>query len=163
MVSAARKAPLVEIKPEASRSIESILGKLRVLRVMNKRQRKFEKMVQALSSDLYRYAYMLCRNEAMAEDLVQETFMRAWRFLDSLRDESKAKSWLMTTVRREFARQFERYRPVFEDADLDQIPGGREFDPEVWTLRRALATLPEKYGWSGESVGNSGLIPVLAE
>ena len=112
---------------------------------MNLRQQKFEKMVNALSGDLYRYAYMLCRNEAMAEDLVQETFMRAWRFLDSLRDETKAKSWLMTTVRREFARQFERYRPVFEDADLDQIPGARDVDPEIWTLRRALATLPDKY------------------
>ncbi len=113
---------------------------------MSSTQQRFEKMVHALSGDLYRYAYMLCRNQAMAEDLVQETFMRAWRFFGSLRDDSKAKSWLMTTVRREFARQFERYRPVFvDDVDFDRIGGGEEINPEVWGLRRAIADLPVKY------------------
>ena len=112
---------------------------------MTKSRERFEKMVNALSGDLYRYAYLLCRNEAQAEDLVQETFMRAWRFLDTLRDERKAKSWLMTTVRREHARQYERYQPVFDNVELDQIAGGRETDPEIWTLRRALAELPLKY------------------
>ncbi len=113
---------------------------------MGRAQQRFEKMVQALSGDLYRYAFMLCRNEAMAEDLVQETFMRAWRFLDSLRDDSKAKSWLMTTVRREFARQFERFRPPFvDDVDFERIAGPREVDVEVWGLRKAIAELPLKY------------------
>lgn len=112
---------------------------------MQKRQARFEKLVNAVSSDLYRYAFMLCRNRAMAEDLVQETFLRAWRFLDSLRDEKKAKSWLMTTLRREFARQFERYQPPFDDVELEQIAGDDGLNPEVWALRRALAELPDKY------------------
>ena len=112
---------------------------------MRNSQARFEMLVNAVSSDLYRYAFMLCRNKAMAEDLVQETFMRAWRFLDSLRDEKKAKSWLMTTLRREFARQFERYRPPFADVDLDQIAGRDGINPDVWTVRRGLARLPDKY------------------
>ncbi len=112
---------------------------------MRNSQVRFEKLVNAVSSDLYRYAFMLCRNKAMAEDLVQETFMRAWRFLDSLRDEKKAKSWLMTTLRREFARQFERYRPPFADVELDQIAGSDGVNPEVWEVRRGLARLPDKY------------------
>ncbi len=112
---------------------------------MHNAQARFERLVNAVSSDLYRYALMLCRNRAMAEDLVQETFMRAWRFLDSLRDESKAKSWLMTTLRREFARQFERYQPVFEDVELDQIRGDQGINPEVWAVRRGLMQLPTKY------------------
>ena len=36
---------------------------------MQKSQLRFEKLVNAVSSDLYRYAFMLCRNRAMAEDL----------------------------------------------------------------------------------------------
>jgi RNA polymerase sigma-70 factor (ECF subfamily) len=129
---------------------------------MQKSQARFEKMVNALSSDLYRYALMLCRNRTMAEDLVQETFMRAWRFLDSLREEKKAKSWLMTTLRREFARQFERYQPVFDDVELEQIAGSQAIDPEVLALRRGLTQLPDKYrevlvlqvigGYSGEEM-----------
>ena len=106
---------------------------------------RFEKLVNAVSADLFRYAFMLCRNRAMAEDLVQETFMRAWRFLDRLRDESKAKSWLMTTLRREFARQFERYQPPFDDVELEQIAGGEPVNPEIWAVRRGLARLPDKY------------------
>jgi RNA polymerase sigma-70 factor (ECF subfamily) len=136
---------------------------------MQKSQAKFEKLVNAVSSDLYRYALMLCRNRAMAEDLVQETFMRAWRFLDALRDEKKAKSWLMTTLRREFARQFERYQPVFDDVELEQIAGGQGIDPEVWTLRRGLASLPDKYrevlvlqvigGYTGEEMAQMLELP----
>jgi RNA polymerase sigma-70 factor (ECF subfamily) len=112
---------------------------------LRKRQQRFERLVGALSSDLYRYAFMLCRNEAMAEDLVQETFLRAWRFLDRLRDEHKAKSWLITTLRREFARQFERYQPRFDDVDLDRIVGDRGIDPDVLAVRKAMTELPEKY------------------
>ena len=134
-----------------------------VVRMQNS-QARFEKLVNAVSSDLYRYALMLCRNKAMAEDLVQETFMRAWRFLDNLREEKKAKSWLMTTLRREFARQFERYRPVFDDVELEQIAGGQGVNPVVWEVRRGLAKLPEKYrdvlvlqvigGYSGEEMAD---------
>lgn len=112
---------------------------------MQRTQARFEKLVNAVSSDLYRYAFMLCRNRAMAEDLVQETFMRAWRFLDRLRDERKAKSWLMTTLRREFARQFERYQPIFDEVELEQIAGTQGIDPEVLALRREIVKLPEKY------------------
>lgn len=136
---------------------------------MQKSQARFEKLVNAVSSDLYRYALMLCRNRTMAEDLVQETFMRAWRFLDSLREEKKAKSWLMTTLRREYARQFERYQPVFDDVELEQIAGSQGIDPEVWALRRGLAKLPDKYrevivlqvigGYSGEEMAEMLELP----
>lgn len=136
---------------------------------MQRSQARFEKLVNAVSSDLYRYAFMLCRNRAMAEDLVQETFMRAWRFLDSLREEKKAKSWLMTTLRREFARQFERYQPIFDDVELEQIAGSRGIDPEVLALRREVARLPDKYrevlmlqvigGYSGEEMAEMLELP----
>ena len=112
---------------------------------MQKSQARFEKLVNAVSCDLYRYAFMLCRNKAMAEDLVQETFMRAWRFLDNLRDEKKAKSWLLTILRREFTRQFERYQPPFDDVELEQIAGDDGVNPEVWAVRQALTRLPDKY------------------
>jgi len=40
----------------------------------------------------------------IAEDLMQETYGRAWKALGDLRDEKAALSWLMTTLRRENAR-----------------------------------------------------------
>jgi RNA polymerase sigma-70 factor (ECF subfamily) len=108
-------------------------------------QHRYEAMVKALGRDVYRYAFFLCRNEALADDITQETFLRAWRFLPGLRDDTKAKSWLFTTVRREFARQFERYQPVLEELDPERVPGGDELDTDTWMVRRAILQLPEKY------------------
>lgn len=136
---------------------------------MGKTQQRFEKLVLALSSDLFRYAYFLCKNRELAEDLVQETYLRAWRFLGNLREESKAKSWLFTTLRREFARQFERYQPRFDDVEPDLLPGERGSEAEVLVIRRAMLRLPLKYreplvlqvigGYSGEEISNMLDIP----
>jgi len=51
---------------------------------MSSRQDQFEALVRGHSTDLYRYAYWLCGQEALAQDLVQDTFLRAWRALDRL-------------------------------------------------------------------------------
>ncbi|EGU49088.1 RNA polymerase sigma factor [Vibrio ichthyoenteri ATCC 700023] len=81
------------------------------------RQRKYEALVRAYHRDLYRYAYWLCKDPTIAEDLVQETCLRAWKSLDSLQDEKAAKSWLITILRRENARRFERKQ--FDLVDID--------------------------------------------
>jgi len=83
------------------------------------RQKRFETLVKAYSNDLYRFAYWLCSNHAIADDLVQETFLRAWKALDSLEEEQKAKSWLITILRRENARRFER--KSFDLVDIDDV------------------------------------------
>lgn len=85
---------------------------------MKTKQRTYESLVKAYSHDLYRYAFWLCKNGAIAEDLVQETFLRAWRAIDSLKDQGAAKSWLITILRRENARRFERKQ--FDMADIEQ-------------------------------------------
>jgi RNA polymerase sigma-70 factor (ECF subfamily) len=136
---------------------------------MSTKQLRYESMVRALSADVYRYALYLCRNPTQAEDLTQETFLRAWRFLSSLQDDSKAKSWLFTTVRREFARQFERYQPLFEEIDPERTPGGTDVDADALTIRKAIATLPFKYrevlllqaigGYSGNEISQMLDIP----
>ncbi len=81
------------------------------------RQRKYEALVRAYHRDLYRYAYWLCKDKSIAEDLVQETCLRAWKSLDSLQDEKAAKSWLITILRRENARRFERKQLDLVDID----------------------------------------------
>ena len=80
------------------------------------RQARFERVARDLGADLLRYALWLCGHEALAKDLVQETFLRAWKALDSLRSEAAAKSWLITILRREYARTFERKVPPLTDS-----------------------------------------------
>lgn len=72
------------------------------------KQQRYETLVRTWHKDLYRYAFWLVKDQHIAEDLVQETCLRAWRSLDSLQDDKAAKSWLITILRRENARRFER-------------------------------------------------------
>ena len=84
---------------------------------MSSKQKRFDALVNALYSDLYRYAYWICNNASVAEDLVQETYLRAWKSFDYLKDEKAAKAWLITILRRENARLHERYKPELLDID----------------------------------------------
>jgi RNA polymerase sigma-70 factor (ECF subfamily) len=68
---------------------------------------------------LYSYALALSRNRAEAEDLVQETCLRAIRAMDSLRAESSAKSWLFTILRNIWFNQLRRRRTAPEIVELD--------------------------------------------
>jgi len=132
------------------------------------KQVRYEALVKGLHSDLYRYAYWLCHDKHIAEDLVQETFLRAWRALDSLKDEKAAKSWLITILRRENARRFERKRfdmNEYEEASItDNLSTSTEQEIENHWLREKIAQLPEEYreplvlqvlgGFSGEEIAN---------
>ncbi|TCV92813.1 RNA polymerase sigma-70 factor (ECF subfamily) [Luteibacter rhizovicinus] len=116
---------------------------------VNPKQRQYEAMVRAWSADLYRFAFWLCRNETLAQDLVQETFLRAWKNLDSLRDAELAKPWLITILRREHARLYERKR--FDTVELDDsVPedtawASPERSGDAAGVRDAMMKLPQKY------------------
>lgn len=90
---------------------------------------RYEALVAELYQDVYRYAFWLSRNQSVAEDLVQETFLRAWRAFDSLQSDAAAKAWLFTILRRENARLYERYRPDLVDIEDVSLPEERELEP----------------------------------
>lgn len=109
-------------------------------------QSKFETMVRAFSGDLYRFAYWLCRDRTLAEDLVQETFARAWAAWQNLRDDKMAKSWLFTILHREHARLYERKQLARdEEQQLDELIAEEMTMQERMEIRQALSTLPLGY------------------
>ena len=103
-----------------------------------KKHLHFERLVAPLAADLFRYALWLCGNDALAKDLVQETLLRAWRAMDKLNDEGAAKSWLITILRREYARTFERKVPQFCELDSVVIEEQDELTPEQRAERDLL-------------------------
>jgi RNA polymerase sigma-70 factor (ECF subfamily) len=119
-----------------------------VLHGSNKRQR-YESLVEQLYQDVFRYALWVCKNQPMAEDLVQETFLRAWRSLDSLENDKAAKAWLFTILRRENARQYERYRPDLVDIEGQPIADAGDQEPdqrmERQLLLNAIKRLDQEY------------------
>ncbi len=111
---------------------------------MSRSRREFSVLVDAYAQDLYRYAYWLCRDPHVAEDLVQETLLRAWKSFDKLQDVKAARSWLITTVRRENLRRFERYQPTTVDVDeMEYLPAVATDDVATADeIRTRLASLP---------------------
>ena len=109
---------------------------------------RFTKIANTYSQDLYRYAYWLSGDRQVAEDLVQETLFRAWKSIDKLKDPKAVKGWLLTIVRRENARRFERYRPQISEMPLDELcssENGYDTSTEAFSLRRAISELPAEY------------------
>jgi len=102
------------------------------------RTSRFNQLADTYSSDLYRYAMWICGDDALAKDLVQETFLRAWRALDSLKEMKAAKGWLITILRREYARTFERKVPKFTTLDKVNIADEDEPKPEEVKERELL-------------------------
>lgn len=116
---------------------------------MDAKQRRFEMLVGAFTDDLYRFGYWLCRDASVAEDLVQETLMRAWRFMDNLRDSKAVKAWLLTTLRREHARLYERKRldtVDIEDYEVSDTVGiGPDQQAHIDQVRSELMQLAPEY------------------
>jgi RNA polymerase sigma-70 factor, ECF subfamily len=73
---------------------------------------------------LYSYGLVLSKNRAEAEDLVQETCLRAIRAMDRLRPDSNAKSWLFTILRNIWLNQLRQWRRAPEVVELDLDGGG---------------------------------------
>jgi RNA polymerase sigma-70 factor, ECF subfamily len=115
----------------------------------NLKRARFQALCQKLRPDLLRFAFWLSRDFALAEDVVQETLLRAWKAQDSLLDERAAKPWFLTIIRREYARTFERKRLV--TVDVDELIAKEEpmlaaaEDQDLAALRAALFRLPEEY------------------
>ncbi len=83
----------------------------------------FTQLVEAQYAPLYRFALSLARNSPDAGDLVQQTFFIWATKGESLRDTAKAKSWLFTTLYREFLRGRRRDARA---TSIEDLPPGQQ-------------------------------------
>ena len=134
------------------------------------RRARYEELVKEFYNDIYRYAFWISKSKQLAEDLTQETFMRAWRAFDSLQSPSAAKAWLFTILRRENARLYEKFQPELDDIEDYEaaLPANQRQEPEqqmeLRMLHKAIAALEPDYreplvlqvigGFSGEEIAN---------
>lgn len=63
------------------------------------RERKFEQLVEESHQAVFAYARSMTGSDTLAEDAVQETFLRAWRYLDSFRGQGSFEGWLIRICR----------------------------------------------------------------
>ena len=94
-----------------------------------------------------RTAYAYLGDFALAEDAVQETFLKAWRAYDRFRGEAEEKTWLMRIAINtcKDVRRSAWFRHIDTGASLDQLPeGAASFTSEEDAITRAVFSLPTK-------------------
>jgi RNA polymerase sigma-70 factor (ECF subfamily) len=114
------------------------------------RQERFEREALPPMRQLYATAYRLTRNAADAEDLVQETYLRAFRAFDGYTPDTNIRAWLFTILSRtrtDQLRKIGRSPKAVElpeegpgtDPPQDALAGGQE------EVARAVQRLPEVF------------------
>ncbi len=117
----------------------------------------FEETCLPFTRALYGTAVRLTQRPEDASDLVQETFLRAYRGFNRFREGSNAKAWLFTILHSVFVNRYRKARREAERVSIDDVderflaardghPGlAASSAPTAAELESALASLPEPY------------------
>jgi len=108
----------------------------------------FEDLINAHARLVWASVYPAVRDRTWAEDLVQETFTRAWESITELREPEAFRGWLLMIARRLAWRQAEiAGRTEFQPRVPDRESAVSSEDPEEAReeVQNALARLPDRY------------------
>ena len=108
-------------------------------------------------SRVYAFLYRLCKNESLAEELTQETFLQAFKSFHRFRGDSELFTWLASIAKFTFFAYLRRHRMEMESINLDVVAdvmvADESDDPAAVAERRAvqesvrrlLKKIPDKY------------------
>lgn len=97
--------------------------------ILNKEE-LFEQELLPHADALYNFAYHLTYHEADANDLVQETFMKAFRFIESFDSGTNAKAWLFKILKNGFINDYRKKKKEPAKVDFEDIIAYQDADDE---------------------------------
>ncbi len=108
----------------------------------------FEMVIRSTSRNLFAIAYGILQNREEAEDVVQDTFVKAWKSRWRVRDSAKLPAWLATIARHRARDLARKRRPEllpenFESSEMVAFEGAGQKADLDGEVRSALAQLPE--------------------
>jgi RNA polymerase sigma-70 factor, ECF subfamily len=115
-----------------------------------------------MAPQLRAFAWSLCHNSADADDLVQETLIKAWTHRERFEPGTNLRAWLFTILRNTYYTSVVRRRREVADEDGKHAarlssPPTQDWSLAVHTLRVALAELPDEHREALILVGAAGL------
>jgi RNA polymerase sigma-70 factor (ECF subfamily) len=124
-----------------------------VRRMLARDSDAFRAVMQAHNRRLYRIARSILRNDAEAEDVVQEAYVRAFTHLASFRGDASLATWLSRIAMNEALGRLRVRRPTTDlseveargsEAEIIQFPNTARSDPERTMAQRELLQLVEQ-------------------
>ena len=121
--------------------------RLQAMREENSRRKEFEETAMEHIDSLYNMALRLVFNKEEAEDLVQETYLKAYRFFDSFQKGTNIKAWLYKILKNTFINKYRKEiatpgEILYED--LEAVNSGLAYKQETNSTELA-DTLESKY------------------
>ena len=93
----------------------------RVNSVSSKKQRAFNAEIIPHLDSLYNYALRLTTDHSDAEDLVQDSIVKAYRFFDSYEKGTNAKAWLFRILKNSFINNYRKHQKTPQSVDYDEV------------------------------------------
>jgi RNA polymerase sigma-70 factor (ECF subfamily) len=85
----------------------------------NAQKRIFEQEFMPLLDAVYAFSYRLTGDRSQAEDLAQETFLKAWRFIERYTADTNARAWLFRICRNAFINEWRSRKTQPRTRDID--------------------------------------------
>jgi RNA polymerase sigma-70 factor (ECF subfamily) len=138
--------------PSAAASLDDLSDEALLLACRQGSREAFDELVQRYQRPLYRLCFRFAGRHADAGDLVQETFIRAWRGLAGFRGRSSVSTWLYRIAVNVCLSRLSRSAPRVEPLDDRRITDTHAESPservlrgeQAVAVRRAIAALPER-------------------
>lgn len=85
------------------------------------KKKRFEDLFLPFMDDLYNFALRMTRNPNDAEDLVQETYLKAFRFFDHFQEGTNARAWIITILTNTFRTKYRKDQKAPSHIDFEAV------------------------------------------
>jgi len=112
--------------------------------------------------NLRAFAFSLCENPDRADDLVQETLLKAWAHMDSFQEGTNLRAWLFTILRNTYLSEIRKLRREVQDSDGKKaealsVAPAQQGRVDMEDMRKALGLLPADQREALVLVGAAGM------
>lgn len=108
-----------------------------VVSVLSKTEKEkiFNEVFYPLADDVLNYAFYLCKDRTLADDILQDGMVKAYENIDKFRLGSNAKAWLFTIVRNHYYNMFRKKKTKPTKVSIENTIGGTDNFGHVLDLR----------------------------
>jgi len=103
--------------------------------ITDEQKKRFEEIAFEFMDSLYSTALRMTRNTAEAEDLVQDTYLRAYRFFGKFEEGTNFKAWIFKILTNTFINKYRKKIRTPQQVQLDKVEFGLESEDEQKALK----------------------------